>query len=88
MMRLSAPSITVTPEEISKSTATFRITNTSPVSSDSSACNLHVVVLDTHVMAVYDRTTPLTAEISPIVLQGLRSYHKYTINSQVKLLPR
>ncbi|EFO12937.1 hypothetical protein LOAG_15592, partial [Loa loa] len=34
-------------------------------------------------MTIYDRITPLTPEISPVVLEGLRPYHRYIISSQV-----
>ncbi|VBB26466.1 unnamed protein product [Acanthocheilonema viteae] len=83
LLRISAPKVNITAKEIAKSTASFRATLESPVIFDPPECSLHIVVLDMHNMTIYDRTTPLTPEISPIVLEGLRPYHRYTINSQI-----
>uniref|UniRef100_A0A915PW08 Fibronectin type-III domain-containing protein n=1 Tax=Setaria digitata TaxID=48799 RepID=A0A915PW08_9BILA len=83
LIRISAPLLNVTTEKITKSTASFRVTLESPVIFDPPECNLHIVVLDMLNMTIYDRTTPLTPEISPVVLEGLRPYHRYVISSQV-----
>lgn len=85
LLRISAPLVNITAEEIAKSAATFRVTLQSPVVFDPPECSLHIMVLDMLNMTIYDRTTPLTPEISPIVLEGLRPYHRYTINSQVNI---
>lgn len=74
----------ITAGEIAKSTASFRVILDSPVLFDPPECSLHIMVLDMRNMTIYDRTTPLTPEISPIVLEGLRPYHRYIINSQVR----
>ncbi|VDM97045.1 unnamed protein product [Thelazia callipaeda] len=83
IFRISAPFINITREEVAKSTATFRVVLESPIISDPPECNLHIVVVDMRNMTIYDRITPLIPEISPIVLEGLRPYHRYTINSQI-----
>ncbi|CAG9537179.1 unnamed protein product [Cercopithifilaria johnstoni] len=82
-LRISAPKVNITAKEIAKSTASFRAVLESPVIFDPPECSLHIVVLDMRNMTIYDRTTPLTPEISPVVLEGLRSYHRYIINSRI-----
>ncbi|KAM3719393.1 Receptor-type tyrosine-protein phosphatase dep-1 [Dirofilaria immitis] len=83
LLRISAPQVNITTKEIAKSTASFRAILESPVIFDPPECNLHITVLDMRNMIIYDRTTPLTTEISSIVVDGLQSYHRYVINSQV-----
>uniref|UniRef100_A0A8R1XN36 Fibronectin type-III domain-containing protein n=1 Tax=Onchocerca volvulus TaxID=6282 RepID=A0A8R1XN36_ONCVO len=83
LLRISAPQVNITAKEIAKSTASFRVILESPVIFDPPECSLHVAVSDMRNMTIYDRTTPLTPEISPVVLEGLRPYHRYVINSQV-----
>ncbi|VDM08425.1 unnamed protein product [Wuchereria bancrofti] len=82
-LRISAPKVNITAKEIAKSTASFRAILESPVIFDPPECNLHIVVLDMRNITIYDRTTPLTPEISPVVLEGLQPYHRYIISSQV-----
>ncbi|MCP9261710.1 Tyrosine-protein phosphatase 10D [Dirofilaria immitis] len=83
LLRISAPQVNITTKEIAKSTASFRAILESPVIFDPPECNLHITVLDMRNMIIYDRTTPLTTEISSIVVDGLQSYHRYVINSQL-----
>uniref|UniRef100_A0A0R3S235 protein-tyrosine-phosphatase n=1 Tax=Elaeophora elaphi TaxID=1147741 RepID=A0A0R3S235_9BILA len=83
LLRISAPKVNITAKEIAKSTASFRVALESSTLFDPPECSLHIAVVDMRNMTIYDRTTPLTPEISPIVLEGLRPYHRYIITSQV-----
>uniref|UniRef100_A0A183DJ95 Fibronectin type-III domain-containing protein n=1 Tax=Gongylonema pulchrum TaxID=637853 RepID=A0A183DJ95_9BILA len=78
--------VNITAEEIAKSSATFRVTLRSAVVFDPPECSLHIVVLDMRSMTIYDRITPITPTISPIVLEGLRPYHRYTIRSELRTM--
>ena len=82
-MRIGAPSMNITTEDVAKTSAQFRLVLLESVLIESSECNINAVVFDMHSMAVYDKTLSLTSDMAPIFLQGLRPYHKYTINIQV-----
>lgn len=93
-LRLSPPIVDVKVSNVAKTTALIRITVTSfmedplhPVIGDLSDCSLNLVVLDESNMSVLEKRLnfgDLNAPSMPI--DGLRPYHKYTMNSKVCLL--
>uniref|UniRef100_A0AC35FTE1 Fibronectin type-III domain-containing protein n=1 Tax=Panagrolaimus sp. PS1159 TaxID=55785 RepID=A0AC35FTE1_9BILA len=89
-LRMSAPIVNLGIEQITKNTAVLKInvvTNQEKqyaVSSDISDCNFNVVVMDTQSTVIYDRTLRMQDSTMPsILLEGLRPFHKYSINSQI-----
>ena len=89
-LRTSAPLISLSVDQISKNTAVLKIqviTNQEKqfsVSSDISECILNIVVMDTHSTVIYDRTLKMIDSVVPsILLEGLRPFHQYSINSQI-----
>uniref|UniRef100_A0A7E4VXE1 protein-tyrosine-phosphatase n=1 Tax=Panagrellus redivivus TaxID=6233 RepID=A0A7E4VXE1_PANRE len=89
-IRMSAPFVNLATEQITKNTAMLRINVAAnperdfAVAADVSDCSLNVVVTDTQATAIYDRTLRLQDSTVPaILLEGLRPYHRYAINSQI-----
>lgn len=89
-LRMSAPIVNLDIDQITKNTAVLKInvvTNQDKqyaVSADISDCNFNVVVMDTQSTIIYDRTLRMQDSTMPsILLEGLRPFHKYSINSQI-----
>uniref|UniRef100_F1KQ32 Tyrosine-protein phosphatase 10D n=1 Tax=Ascaris suum TaxID=6253 RepID=F1KQ32_ASCSU len=82
--RMSAPSVNITTDEIAKVTAAFRVAIDTEKNVDADECAVSLIVLDMHGASVYDRSLRLSRQPAHVLLDGLRPYHKYTINAQVK----
>lgn len=78
----------VTTDEVTKNSAKFRFVHRDALQFGSSECFINVVVFDMHSVAIYNRTLAFLPETAPVLLQGLRPYHKYTINTQVLVYSR
>uniref|UniRef100_A0A915ASM2 protein-tyrosine-phosphatase n=1 Tax=Parascaris univalens TaxID=6257 RepID=A0A915ASM2_PARUN len=82
--RMSAPSVNITTDEIAKVTAAFCVAFDTEKNVDADECSVSLIVLDMHGASVYDRSLQLSTQPAHVLLDGLRPYHKYTINAQVK----
>ncbi|CAJ0581335.1 unnamed protein product, partial [Mesorhabditis spiculigera] len=85
-LRMAAPPVSLILDAVTHTTATLKFhTNFSdPVNSTPNPeCQLSVTVSDMHQMVVFDRRLPLSVDMPPLALTGLRPYHKYNVNSQV-----
>lgn len=81
---MSAPSVNITTDEIAKVTAAFRVAIDTEKNVDADECAVSLIVLDMHGASVYDRSLRLSRQPAHVLLDGLRPYHKYTINAQVR----
>lgn len=83
-LRLNSPSLSLVVEEISKTTAVFRsIISSTRNEQQFPNCKFHIMVTDTYGMNVYNRTKPISSLISRITLEGLRPFHRYSVDAQV-----
>uniref|UniRef100_A0A158Q3K5 Protein-tyrosine-phosphatase n=1 Tax=Dracunculus medinensis TaxID=318479 RepID=A0A158Q3K5_DRAME len=83
-LRLNSPSLSLVVEEISKTTAVFRsIISSTRNEQQFPNCKFHIMVTDTYGMNVYNRTKPISSLISRITLEGLRPFHRYSVDAQI-----
>uniref|UniRef100_A0A1I7UYX2 protein-tyrosine-phosphatase n=1 Tax=Caenorhabditis tropicalis TaxID=1561998 RepID=A0A1I7UYX2_9PELO len=84
-IRMSSPAVNVSLESVTRSSATLRIVFASHHDSTSiSNCQMHIVVRDMNGKSVFDKRMQLTSTFSPLLsLDGLRPFHKYTVNTQI-----
>uniref|UniRef100_A0A8R1HSX7 protein-tyrosine-phosphatase n=1 Tax=Caenorhabditis japonica TaxID=281687 RepID=A0A8R1HSX7_CAEJA len=84
-IRMSSPAVNVSLEGVTRSSATLRIVFASHHDSTSVAnCQIHVVVRDMNGQSVFDKRMQLTSSFAPLLsLDGLRAFHKYTVNTQI-----
>uniref|UniRef100_A0A0N5AJA9 Protein-tyrosine-phosphatase n=1 Tax=Syphacia muris TaxID=451379 RepID=A0A0N5AJA9_9BILA len=82
-IRLSVPAMNLTVENVTKSSAKFYFQYSDSVRLDRTECYINVLVLDMHSSAIYNRSLSLATDIVPVLLNDLRPYHKYTINTQI-----
>ncbi|KAI6184291.1 Protein-tyrosine-phosphatase [Aphelenchoides bicaudatus] len=89
LRRLSPPSIAVSVENITRNSATMKVSVVSfmddflhPVNGDISECSLNIVVIDSTGMTVLDKLLSFN-ELSGILMDGLRPYHTYTLKPKV-----
>ncbi|ETN76437.1 fibronectin type III domain protein [Necator americanus] len=81
--RLSAPPVNVSVHGITRTSATLYSSFISAEEADGE-CFLNVVVLDMHSHVVLDKTLRTRSKSLPsIELNGLRPFHKYSVNSKV-----
>ncbi|CAJ0958775.1 unnamed protein product, partial [Mesorhabditis belari] len=85
-IRMAAPSISLLLDTVTHTSGTLKIDAnlTDPLhGAPNPDCQLSVTVNDMHQMVVFDRRLPLSSDMPPLELTGLRPYHKYNVNSQV-----
>lgn len=82
MKRMSAPPVNVTLTEVTRTSSTLALSLLSD-EEPLKECQLSVGVLDMHSQTVLDKRLPLTKPLPSIQLNGLRPFHKYTVNTQI-----
>uniref|UniRef100_A0A1I7X9F5 Protein-tyrosine-phosphatase n=1 Tax=Heterorhabditis bacteriophora TaxID=37862 RepID=A0A1I7X9F5_HETBA len=89
-MRISAPPVSVSLDNVTRTSGTLQLTmitqtvQSSDVNSETVPdCQLHIVVLDMHSQVVFDKHLQLATTMPQIDLNGLRPFHKYTINTKI-----
>lgn len=84
-IRMSSPAVNVSLESVTRSSATLRIVFATHHDSTSIAnCQMHIVVRDMNGKSVFDKRMQLTSSFAPLLnLDGLRPFHKYTVNTQI-----
>ncbi|PIO75344.1 fibronectin type III domain protein [Teladorsagia circumcincta] len=80
--RMSAPPVNISVHAVTRSSAVLHAAFISPDEADPE-CVLNAVVLDMHSHVVLDKTLKAQSKtFTPIELNGLRPFHKYTVNSK------
>ncbi|RCN33711.1 fibronectin type III domain protein [Ancylostoma caninum] len=81
--RLSAPPVNVSVNAITRTSAALQAAFVSSEDADGE-CFLNIVVLDMHSHVVLDKTLRAQSNaFSAVELNGLRPFHKYTVNSKI-----
>ncbi|KAK5980909.1 Fibronectin type-III domain-containing protein [Trichostrongylus colubriformis] len=81
--RMSAPPVNISVHDVTRSSAVLHAAFISFEEVDQE-CVLNAVVLDMHSHVVLDKTLKAQSQnFTPIELNGLRPFHKYTVNSKI-----
>ncbi|CAI4232543.1 unnamed protein product [Auanema sp. JU1783] len=81
-MRISSPAVNATLHDVTRTSAVLNLTLSSK-SDIYPDCNLAIVVYDMFSQIVFQKQLPIQAFLPVIELNGLRPFHKYTINNQI-----
>ncbi|CAD6191999.1 unnamed protein product [Caenorhabditis auriculariae] len=83
-IRMSSPPVNVTLEAVTRASATLKLSSDSWEEATATDCQVSVVVRDMHAQIVFDKRLPLSTTLVPLLqLNGLRPFHKYTVNTQI-----
>ncbi|CAI5440703.1 unnamed protein product [Caenorhabditis angaria] len=83
-IRMSSPSVNVSLESVTRTSATLRLAFSTAQDTPTNNCQLHIIVRDMNSKSIYDKRIQLTQNFAPLLnLDGLRSFHKYTVNTQI-----
>ncbi|WKX93444.1 hypothetical protein Q1695_011037 [Nippostrongylus brasiliensis] len=81
--RMSAPPVNVSMHDVTRTSAALHSAFIAPDEADED-CQLNAVVVDMHSHVVLDKTLTAQSKTFPdIEFNGLRPYHKYTVNAKV-----